>query len=275
MPKIVFRIGNFPVHLFGLFIALGILVGLYVLKKEAIRKNLDEEKIFDLAIYSIIAAIIGARIYYVIAFNPGSYLKNPLQIFMIQNGGLSIQGSLIAAIGFVIIYTRYKKLSFWKIADTFAPALILGQAIGRIGCDVFGVAMQTAHFWGIRINNQLLHPAQIYESILNYILFAVLWNLRDKVKYNGQLFLYYLIGFSVNRGAVEFFRTNPIVIKPFTIAHVTSLIIIIVALFTMAYLSKQRQSLNEIKINTRNKLIGSFAALGMIILSIITYYSIY
>ncbi|KXS37611.1 MAG: phosphatidylglycerol:prolipoprotein diacylglycerol transferase, partial [Candidatus Frackibacter sp. T328-2] len=213
--------------------------------------------------------------YYVLAFNPSYYLKNPVQIFMIQNGGLSIHGSLIAAIGFAIIYTKYKKLSFWRIADTFAPAIILGQAIGRVGCDVFGTAMQTAYFWGVKINNQLLHPVQIYESILNYVLFAVLWNLRDRIKYNGQLFLYYLIGFSFNRGVVEFFRTNPMVIEPFTIAHVTSLIIMIVALFVMVYLRKQKKFVNEIKIDARNKLIGNVATLGMIILSIMIYYKIY
>ncbi|KXS41548.1 MAG: phosphatidylglycerol:prolipoprotein diacylglycerol transferase, partial [Candidatus Frackibacter sp. T328-2] len=59
MPKVIFRIGNFPIHLFGLFIALGILGGLYILRQEVIRKNFDEEKVFDLAIYSIIVAIIG------------------------------------------------------------------------------------------------------------------------------------------------------------------------------------------------------------------------
>lgn len=275
MQKVVFKFGIFSIHLFGLFIVLGILGGLYVLKKETKRKNLDEEEIFNLVIYSIIVGIVGARIYYIVAFAPTYYLKNPGQILMIQNGGLSIQGSLIAAIGFVIIYIKYKRLSFWKVADTFAPAIILGQAIGRIGCDIFGTTMETAYFWGVRINNQLLHPVQIYESLLNYVLFVVLWNLRDKVKYDGQLFLYYLIGFSINRGIVEFFRTNPVIIEPFTIAHVTSLIIIIVALVGMVYLKNKKQFVNEIKINTKNKLIGSFTALGMMILSIIVYYSIY
>ncbi|GAB6137971.1 prolipoprotein diacylglyceryl transferase [Halanaerobaculum tunisiense] len=276
MQTILFRLGPFSVSLFGTFIALGILVGFYILNKEAIRKGLDQDTIFNLALYNIIVGIIGARLYYVVAFNPAYYLNNPIDIFMIQQGGLSIQGALLVAILFSVSYIKYKGLSFWKVADTFAPAIILGQAIGRIGCDVFGIPMKNNFFWGVEINNQLLHPVQIYESLLNYILFMLVWNYRDKIKYNGQLFLYYLIGFSINRGIVEFFRVNPIVLKPFTIAHVTSLFIILVALVAIIYISNHNTSNFKLdSINKRGRLVDNILLIGVMVLSVITYYSIY
>ncbi|GAB6138205.1 prolipoprotein diacylglyceryl transferase [Halanaerobaculum tunisiense] len=275
MQTILLRLGPFSVSLFGVFIALGIVAGFYILNKEASRKKLDQDKIFNLALYNIIIGIIGARLYYVIAFNPAYYFKHPVDIFMIQQGGLSIQGALLAAILFSVGYIKFKKLSFWKAADTFAPALILGQAIGRIGCDVFGIPMKNNYFWGVEINNQLLHPVQIYEALLNFILFMLLWNYRDKIKYNGQLFLYYWIGFSMNRGIVEFFRVNPIVLKPFTIVHITSLVMILLALVARTYISNAPSDLKLSSIDKRGKLVANLGLIVVIVLLVIMYYSLY
>lgn len=237
----LFRIGHVSIYLFGVTILIGMLTGLWMMIREGKRKGLDSNKMLDLATYGIISAVVGARVYYVIAFNFSYYLKHPIEIFAINQGGLSIQGGLIAGITFALWYTKKHKLSFWKAADAFAPGIILGQAIGRIGCDVFGIPMENIYPWGIRINGQILHPAQLYEMFLDLILFTYLWRSRGKSKYNGELFIKYVVGFSMIRGIVEFFRSNPIVFKPFTIAHVTSLIIIIVALIIGSRIKKKGQ----------------------------------
>ncbi|WP_341533983.1 prolipoprotein diacylglyceryl transferase [Sporosalibacterium faouarense] len=238
----VFKIGHYAIYLFGLTIVLGMIVGIYIMTKEAKRKGLSVDKLTDLAIYTIISAIVGARLYYVFAFNAKYYLQNPKDILALRDGGLSIQGALIFGVLFALWYTKKKNISFGKAADAFAPGIIMGQAIGRIGCDVFGIPMTKAYFWGVSVNNQLLHPAQIYEALLNLVLFTYLWKSRDKTKYNGQLFIKYIIGFSIIRGIVEFFRINPIVFGPFTIAHVTSLGIIVGALIMNNILKKRNQS---------------------------------
>lgn len=225
----IFRIGHFAIYLFGVTIALGMLVGMAIMIKEAKRKGMNVDKLTDLAMYSIIVSVVGARLYYVIAFNFKYYLSNPKQILSIRDGGLSIQGALIFGIAFAFWYTRKRKISFWKAADAFVPGIIMGQAIGRIGCDVFGVPMEKPYPWGIMVNSQLLHPAQLYEALLDILLFVYLWRSRGKVRYNGELFMKYIIGFSIIRAIVEFFRVNPIVFGPFTIAHVTSFVIIVVA----------------------------------------------
>ncbi|CCJ34490.1 Prolipoprotein diacylglyceryl transferase [Caloramator australicus RC3] len=220
--------GHFSIYLFGVTIAIGAIFGIFIALKESKRKGLDENKITDFIFYLLIVSIIGARLYYILAFNLRYYLKNPFEIFSISSGGMSIQGALISGILFSLWYTKRKKLSFLKIADAFSPAIAIGQAIGRMGCDVYGVPMKRIYFWGVNVNSQILHPAQMYEMILDLILFGYLWTRRGKLKYNGQNFIHYLIGFSINRAIVEFFRSNPIVIYPFTIAHVTSFAIIFI-----------------------------------------------
>lgn len=235
----LFHIGGISIHLFGITIALGILAGLKVMLTEGKRKGLGHYPLGDLGLYTVIAGVIGARLNYVIAFNFSYYLEDPLRILMIQQGGLSIQGGLIGGGIFAFWYMKKYQIPFWKTADTFAPGIILGQGIGRIGCDVFGVPMERAWPWGIEYMGNIVHPVQIYEVILNFALFLVLWHKRKAVEYEGQLFIYYIIGFSLNRFVVEFFRTNPLVFGEITIAHLYSVGMIIAALIAKEFLKKR------------------------------------
>lgn len=248
-----FRIGHFSIYVFGITIALGILIGILIMLKEGKRKNQDIDKLSDLAIYTIIASLIGARIFYVLVFNLDYYLANPKAVFAIRNGGMSIQGGLIFGIAFAIWYSKRKKINFLSVADTFAPGIIIGQAIGRVGCDVFGIPMNKQYSWGVMVNNQLLHPAQIYEVILDLILFTYLWKKRHDIKYDGELFINYIIGFSFIRFIVEFFRTNPMVVGPFSVAHITSLIIIIVAIIFNNIIKKNNKG-NKSKTKKQNNI---------------------
>lgn len=276
--KLLFTIGGFSVHLFGVTIALGILVGFLVMLSEAKRKGLDKDKLSDLAIYTIVVGIIGARLNYILAFNPSYYIQNPREIFMLQQGGLSIQGSLIAGTIFAIWYMKKKNIPIWKTADAFAPGIIIGQAIGRVGCDVFGIPMIRSWFWGINIGGQLLHPAQIYEAVLNYILFLVLWNKRKNVKYDGQQFVTYIIGFSINRFIVEFFRTNPMVFGSLSIAHIYSIGTIMIALAAMVLL-KKKNSIQSSEDNNARKFQfdwkGNLVIAIAIIVSVAVYYFVH
>ncbi|AOT69188.1 prolipoprotein diacylglyceryl transferase [Geosporobacter ferrireducens] len=241
--KPIFSIGHFTIYLFGITIMLGMLAGLWIMTREAKRKGLEQQHMLDLALYTIFAGIIGARLYYVVAFNFEYYMRNPLEILMIQQGGLSIQGALIGGALFGYWYTKKKEIPFWRAADTFAPGIILGQAIGRIGCDVFGIPMKNIYPWGININNQILHPAQMYEMLLDLILFGYLWRNRDRIQYDGQLFIKYIVGFSMNRFVVEFFRTNPIIFGPFSIAHLTSVGIIAIAFIAGKIIKRKQENL--------------------------------
>lgn len=273
----LFNLGNISIYLFGVTIGLGVLAGLWIMVKEAKRKEIYSDKMLDLVIYTIIAGVVGARLYYIIAFNFSYYLEHPIEIFYFHRGGLSIQGALIGGILVAIWFMRKKGMPFWKTADTFAPAIIIGQAIGRIGCDVFGVPMNKVYPWGIAVGGQLLHPAQLYEVFLNLILFAYLWTKRGKTKYDGQLFINYIIGFSMIRAIVEIFRSNPIVFGPFTIAHATSFVVIIAALFVQRIISK-KENLKKVSVANATVVV-SIAEYGLItligILGTIIYYTLH
>jgi len=278
--KILFNIGGFSIHLFGVTIALGILVGFLIMILEANRKGLDKDKLTDLAIYTVILGIIGARLNYILAFNPSYYIQNPKEILMINQGGLSIQGALISGTIFALWYMKKNDIPIWRTADAFAPGIIIGQAIGRVGCDVFGIPMTKSWFWGVNVGGQLLHPAQIYEAILNYILFLVLWNKRKNIKYDGQIFFIYIIGFSINRFIVEFFRTNPMIFGPISIAHVFSLITILVAITVMMWLTKNKHNQQlAVENDTISKkqidLKSTFIVVIAMIISVVFYYFIH
>jgi len=272
----LFKIGHISVYLFGLMIAIAIIVGLLLAYKEAIRKGIDANEYLDFLLYLVLFGIIGGRLGYIIFFNPKYFISHPLDIIKINNGGMSIQGAIMFATLFAIWYTKKHNKNFWVFADIVAPSLALGQAIGRIGCDVFGVPMSKKWFWGVPYNGQWVHPAQVYEFTLDYILFFVLWRKRKNVDYNGQLILWYLIFFSVNRGIVEFFRTNTIVFGPFSIAHVLSAVIIVAGLCAMYVLKKR--SRDEVKGNevvSRGEAIEDGLIVTLLyIISLMIYYGI-
>ncbi len=263
------------INIYGIFVALGVITGFYVVYLEGKRKKLNIDHLYNIAIGGVVAGIIGARLFYVLVFNPGFFIENPVRILMIHQGGLSIQGGLMGAVIFSIIYIKYQHLPFWKIADTFAPGLILGKAVGRIGCDVFGIPMSQTWFWGVEIGEQILHPAQIYESLLNYVLLLLLWNYRDKIKFNGQLFAYYILGYSFNRGFVEFFRENPLVTGQFTVAHLTALIYALIAILILVYL-KQSNYKKAAQISfANNKKRDSLLIVILMFISTFIFYLIY
>lgn len=272
--KTIISFGHYSINVFGMFIAIGIIVGYLVAIREAKRKNYSIDTITDLILYAVIFGILGARLYYVLVFNFEYYISNPSKIIAVWDGGLSIQGALIGGGLAALIYSKIKKTNLWGAADIMAPGIILGQAIGRVGCDVFGYAMKNEYFWGIIRNGQLLHPTQMYESMLNYILFGILWARRKSIKYDGQLFFIYLIGFSINRFIVEFFRTNPIFIGPFTVAHATSLVLIVISIIALKFLSAKSNDNNSIEIKKFNISIGEiFLLIALMVASIFLYYN--
>ncbi|WP_394237599.1 prolipoprotein diacylglyceryl transferase [Niallia oryzisoli] len=268
----MFSIGPLTFYFFGLMIAIGSLVGLYIFTREAKRQGLDHKVLMDIAIYSLIGGIVGARIIYILVYNPSYYFSNPLKIFSIHEGGLSIHGGILG--GLLVGYWLLKrhKLPFWKTLDIVAPALIIAQGISRIGCDVFGGPISSALPWGIEVNGEYLHPAQAYEFILDYLLFGYLWLRLKKPSYSGQVFIHYLIGFMVIRGIVEFTRLNPMVFGPFSVSHVMSLIGIIFGIILIQYRKKSDPIHNGKVIKISDYIKTALFILVMIAVSLVVYY---
>ena len=220
MNPILVQIGPLHIRWYGVMIAIACVVGLWLACLEAERKGIGKEKINDLFIWVILGALLGARLYYVAFSGLPEFQKNIFSIFAFWQGGLAIHGAIVGGLLVCFIYSHRNKIPFLKLTDALAPSLILGQAIGRIGCffngDAFGTPTKLP--WGLIYSpespagqmypNQPLHPTQLYEMIFNLIIFTVLWKLRKSVKVDGYLTSLYVILYSFIRIFVEYFRAD-------------------------------------------------------------------
>ena len=215
MHKIAFQLGGLAIHWYGVLVALGFLAGLWTASRRGLRDGVAAEKVIDLGPWLMLGTIVGARTLYVISYWREQFADQPFrEIFMVHHGGLVFYGGLIGASLAGIIYLRAKKLPLWKLADILAPSIALGHAIGRIGCLMNGCCYGRACElpWAIRFpadhetHHAPVHPTQIYESLLNFALYAALaWLFRRK-KFDGQVFAAYLVCYALLRACVESFR---------------------------------------------------------------------
>lgn len=226
MNPVAFEIFGISIRWYGILIGTGMLLGAYLAMREAKRLGLEEEKLLDALIVALPAAIIGARLYYVL-FNLDAY-DSILDAINIRSGGLAIHGGVIAAVGAFWIYAKVKKMDFWKWLDITAPSIILGQAIGRWGNFI----NQEAHGgptdlpWGIMVNGQKVHPTFLYESIGNFIIFFILYKMRKHKKFDGQIIAWYMILYSAIRFFIEGMRTDSLYFGEFRVAQLISLLLI-------------------------------------------------
>ena len=211
------QLGPLALHWYGVMMALAFLVGLWTASRRGLRDGVPAETIVDLGPWLIVGTILGARTLYVISYWHEFFEGKPVgEIFMVWKGGLVFYGGLVGAALAGIIYIRLKKLPLWKLADILAPSIALGYVFGRIGCLLNGCCYGRACSlpWAIRFpaDNPLapptypVHPTQIYDSLLNLGLYALLaWVYRRK-KFDGQVFGIYLVSYALLRSFVEMFR---------------------------------------------------------------------
>lgn len=251
LDRVFLQLGPFTIYWYGVIIALGLFLGLFLATREANRLGLKKDYIIDLVVIATPVAIIFARIYYVI-FEWDMYANGPLwKIFAIWEGGIAIHGALIGAVLTAVIYARYRNISFWQLADITAPSIILGQAIGRWG----NFMNQEAH-WGpiseatyekfhqylpdfimdqMCIDGVMYHPTFLYESVWNLIVFGLLLLLRRYNPYRGEVFLSYVIFYSIGRIFVEALRTDSLWLGPIKQAQFFSILLIVGALIILFY----------------------------------------
>ena len=212
-------------------IAVAFLAGLWTATRRAPRENIPGERIADIVLWLMVGAILGARIVYVTTYWKDEFAGRPFwEVFMIQQGGLVYYGGLIGAIIAGFVYIRWKKLPIWKTADVLAPSIALGNVFGRIGCFLNGCCFgrPTNLPWAVQFPNHSdawytqsqqglagvgpttaalpVHPTEIYDALNNFLLYLVLaWLFRRK-KFDGEVFVAYLIGYAITRTFMEYFR---------------------------------------------------------------------
>ncbi len=250
MHPILVEFGPITIRYYGLMYVVAISVGLLILLHEVRRKKIVSgitgkvlalDDLLDLLLWTVPAAIVGARIYYV-SFQWQYYSNHLLDILKIWQGGLAIHGGVIGGIMAVYLFSRRRKIPFWALTDAIALSLILGQAIGRIGNlmngDAYGTPTQLP--WGIRFPasspagmaypGKATHPSMIYEMILNMMIFGSLWQLRKRNHRDGFITALYFILYSIARFVVSFTRGDSLWLGPIRAAHLISAILIILFL---------------------------------------------
>ena len=255
LDRVFIQIGGMSIYWYGVIIATGLFIGLYLAQREANRLGLKKDTILDLIIIAAPVAIIFARIYYVI-FEWEQYQAGPWwKVLAVWEGGIAIHGALIGAVLTGFIYARVKDISFFKIADIIAPSLILGQAIGRWGNfmnqEAHGGAMSAAAYENFHqylpdfIMNQMCiegtyyYPTFLYESFWNILVFIGLIMLRRKNPLRGEIFLSYLMMYSIGRFFIEGLRTDSLYVVPgLRTAQLISVVLIILAVSLIIYRRK-------------------------------------
>lgn len=232
-----FSVFGFEIAYYGLIIGIGMIAGVCLAMWDAKKRGQNPDLYLDFAMYAIIIAVIGARIYYV-AFAWDSYKDNLWEIINIRNGGLAIYGGVIAAVLTLVVYARVKKESMLSLADTCVLGLLLGQIIGRWGnfvnCEAFGgytenllamrlnvehvnFSMISDELWANRIvENGItyiqVHPTFLYESMWNLMVLILLLVYRRHKKFNGEIFFLYLFGYGLGRAWIEGMRTDQLLL---------------------------------------------------------------
>ena len=256
-----FSVLGIDIYYYGVIVAIAIMVGMFLAFREAKITGQNVDDYVDFAMYVIILSIAGARIYYVI-FEWDSYKDNLVEIITgIRHGGLAIYGAIIAAVITCIVYTRLKKLSFWRMADTACIGLISGQIIGRWGNffnrEAFGgytdnlfamqirmsdvsVSMITESIRNnIKVVNGIeyiqVHPTFLYESLWNLFVLILILIFRKHKKYNGEVFLWYIAGYALGRAWIEGLRTDQLLVLGLPVSQLLSVILAISAIAFMAY----------------------------------------
>jgi phosphatidylglycerol:prolipoprotein diacylglycerol transferase len=209
-------IGSLPVHGYGLMVAFGFLVAIYVAARRARKRGVPSQAIFDLGLYVLVSALVGARILHFLQHR--SSYSSFVDVFKIYEGGLAYYGGFILAFVVAVLYLRSRKLSIARVADVIAPSLMLGLGIGRIGCFLAGCCFgkPTSLPWGItfperslawiEIGAQKVHPTQLYSFISLMAIFTILIVLQKYMKFPGQLFLTCVLIYSVHRFLIDFVR---------------------------------------------------------------------
>ena len=253
---------GFDIAFYGMIIGLGILTGLLIAAAEAKRSGQNPEDYFDLAIYAVIFSIIGARLYYV-AFSWDMYKDDLLSILNIRQGGLAIYGGVIAAVITVFVFARVKKMSATLILDTAGLGLVAGQMIGRWGNffnrEAFGE--YTNSFLAMRlpvdavrgsditelmrknmetvkgVSYIQVHPTFLYESLWCLMVLIIMLIYRKHKKFNGEVFLVYLLGYGLGRLWIEGLRTDQLLIPKIglPVSQILAGVLVVVSLALIIY----------------------------------------
>ena len=267
---LLFQLGPFSLRWYGLLIAIAVLLGLLLATRLGKQRGIDPALIADLLPILVLAAVIGARLYYV-TFEWRQYQLNWLDALAIWRGGIAIHGALIGGTLAVILYSRWRRIAFWNLLDVLLPSVALGQAIGRWGnffnSEAFGLPTDLP--WKLTIpyanrpveflDQSTFHPTFLYESLWNLGVLALLLvlferGMRGRINLPvGAISCLYLVAYSCGRFWIEGLRIDPLCLMgtpPYCdgglrMAQLVSLALIALGAFGLYWLYGRREPLPD------------------------------
>lgn len=234
MHPILLNMGPIKVYSWGFMLALAVLISVLGLRKRFRSEGYDPEHVLDLVIILVVAGLLGSRLAYLAMFEWQEFLANPAVFFGWNEGGFSglvWYGGLTLGFLAFLVYVRWRRYPFWQMADILAPFLALSYAIVRIGCFLNGccygkVSHSACTVVFPYVDSLSRYPTQLYSSAINLLLFAALMWYYPRRHFQGQVFIFYLLGYSLYRFLIEFFRENWIFVGPLSVAQIYSLLLL-------------------------------------------------
>jgi len=219
----LFRIGDFPINAYGVWLAVGLIAGLYIAARLAAVDGISKARIYDIGLWTILGGVVGSRVLLLLTDENVSVFS----IEFLRSGGV-YYGGLIGGILTFAVLIKYYGLPFWKLGDAFAPGVALGQFFGRQGCFSAGCdwGKETLLPWGVQFTEAghansgvpvygadgrdlYLHPTQLYESFAMLAVFGFLLYVHKRKSFDGKVLLYYGIAYGIIRFLIEFLRDDP------------------------------------------------------------------
>jgi phosphatidylglycerol:prolipoprotein diacylglycerol transferase len=250
-------IGPLTLHSYGVLLAIAFITGLWVASRQAKRAGLDSARVTDMAVYVLIAGLIGAKVLLVVV-EWSFYARNPRELLSILQSGGVFYGGLIGAFPVAWWYARKHGLPPWRTADVLAPAVAVGQAIGRLGCFCAGCCYGRAADvpWAVTFRDSYasrtvgtpldtaVHPTQIYESLACLAIFFILMRMARAKRFDGQVTLAYVLLYAVVRFVIEFYRGDAVrgtVFGVLSTSQFIALLMAVAASLVLPYLAKRNR----------------------------------
>ncbi len=241
MFPVICKIGPVTLYSYGLMLAIAVIVCSFMASRDARAVGIKSELVLDFIFWLVFAGILGARLFY-IAINFNYFRENPLEIIMIQHGGLAWQGGFVCATLSSFWFTRKHRLSWLQMADLMAPYIALGQAIGRIGCFLNGCCYGKKIINNVfpLFKNSSLHPTQLYLFIGLFTIFIILKRYQKAAKIPGEVFVLFMILEPMLRFFIEFVRADhDVIYRGLSIYQIVCLIFISVAIYVYTRLKSR------------------------------------
>ena len=267
-------LGFTKIYFYSIMILIGMAIGVFLVYREFKRHGYNVKELDNMAFYTILCGLVGARIWYVL-FNLSEYKDNLLEMFAIWHGGLAIHGAIFGGLLFLFFYSRKHNFHFIKISDIVMPAVLIGQIIGRWGNffnqEAHGGPVSRAFLDklcipdfiidGMYIKGQYYHPTFLYESVFNLLIMVfILFIRRNKKIKEGMVFSIYLMGYGILRFFVESLRTDSLMLGSIRVAQLISvlffiggLVLFIVSFRKFDYYNKQEEIKEDKKLITKEK----------------------